>query len=77
LARLGPDPDVDVAEAKERDTWPARERVWLDRLRETSSNACVMILGSQHVNSFESLLRSDGWEVSVVERKWGTGKGGS
>ena len=75
LAGLGPHPDIDLAEAKERDAWPLRERVWLDRLREIPFNACVMILGSQHVKSFQSFSRSDAWEVAVVERKWGKGKG--
>jgi len=65
-AELGP---LDL-EAKEKEAWLIRERFWLERLREVPFNACVFILGSQHVESFELLLRSEGWEATVVEKNW-------
>lgn len=69
-AELEPLGQVGLAEAKKREAWLMRERFWLERLREVPFRACVFILGSQHVESFALLLRSEGWEAAVVEKKW-------
>jgi len=61
---------IDLAEAKEKEAWLIRERFWLERLREVPFSACVFILGSQHVERFELLLRSEGLEAAVVEKNW-------
>src|SRR5216683_5104087 len=58
LAELGPRPTVDLVEATEREDWRVREQHWLNTLRNVSFTTCVFILGSQHVESFETLLLS-------------------
>ena len=61
---------IELAEAKEKEAWLIRERFWLERLREVPFSACVFILGSQHVERFAWLLRSEEFKTVVVEKNW-------
>jgi len=56
--------------AEERKMWPIRESFWLERLRTLSFNECVFILGTEHVDSFGSLLRREGFTVQVNCTNW-------
>jgi hypothetical protein len=58
--------------AEERNYWPIRERFWLERLRTVAFHNCAFILGSEHVDSFGSLLGTEGYQVQVICRDWET-----
>ncbi len=59
-----------AVEAEARKTWPARERFWLERLRQVPFNRCAFVLGAEHVHTFGNLLSSEGFTVHVAQSYW-------
>jgi hypothetical protein len=59
-----------AVKAEARGTWPARERFWLDHLRQVPFNRCAFVLGAEHVQTFGSLLSSEGFTVHVAQSHW-------
>lgn len=57
-------------ETEARVYWPIRERFWLDRLMSRSSNRCLFVLGSNHVDSFSQLLSNQSIRNEIKSRKW-------
>lgn len=66
---LNPD-QVAIVDKKERAEWVIREGFWLTKLQKMNSRHGVFILGTQHVASFEQLLRSDGFDARVEKEDW-------
>ncbi len=50
--------------------WEIREKYWLDRLLEQNFRKCIFLIGSEHMNSFCSLLKHNGIEIKIIEKKW-------
>ena len=50
--------------------WPIREAEWLRRVEHQRCKLCLFILGSDHVLSFDSLIRKNGNLSRVLIEKW-------
>jgi hypothetical protein len=53
-----------------RKTWPAREGFWLERLRQVTFARCAFVLGAKHVETFGTLLSTEGFTVHVAHSHW-------
>lgn len=53
-----------------KDGWPERERCWWQKLREVVFTRCAFVLGTQHVESFATLLASEGIDVRIESKNW-------
>ncbi len=49
---------------------PERERYWLERLQSFDKFPVLFVLGSNHFESFTSLLTQSGFQVFEVVRDW-------
>jgi hypothetical protein len=47
-----------------------REKFWLEKIREVFVDPMLFICGIQHLDSFSSLLRENGYNCCLIERKW-------
>lgn len=57
-------------EIETRRYWPIRENFWLKKLSSCSSNRCLFVLGSNHVQSFSLLLSEHGIQNQVKVGRW-------
>jgi hypothetical protein len=48
----------------------ARERFWLERLLVTGLWPVLFVCGADHATHFADLLRSKGFDASVIEEQW-------
>ncbi len=53
----------------ERTFWPIRERYWLDQIKNFSQRV-LFVCGSKHIESFSSLLKQQGYTVSILDKKF-------
>ncbi len=55
------------------ETYPAREEIWLSRLRVNTNlkQKILFICGADHIDSFSSLLANNDISFEVLERDWG------
>lgn len=53
-----------------RKYWPAREAFWLRKLRELDSSRVLFVLGSDHVETFTTLLVRERLWVSCMVARW-------
>ena len=54
----------------ERCHWERREKYWLDRLVERNFKKCFFLIGSDHMVTFCSLLKSNGIKIKIISKKW-------
>lgn len=54
----------------EKSYWPKREDFWLRKIQANSPSRCLFVLGSNHVQSFSTLLSSHGISAEVKTCKW-------
>ncbi len=59
-----------LLEEDERSYWPIREKEWLRRIAGTNHNRLLYVLGSNHVESFASLLQQAQYHVDVISPRW-------
>ncbi|MFA4819134.1 MAG: hypothetical protein WC621_04815 [Patescibacteria group bacterium] len=50
--------------------WPVREGYWLDQIKNFSQRM-IFVCGSEHIKSFSSLLKQQGYTVSILDKKFG------
>lgn len=53
----------------ERTFWFVKERYWLDRIKNFSQKM-IFVCGSEHIKSFSSLLKQQGYVVSILDKKF-------
>ncbi len=51
-----------------------RERIWLEKLIEVFVDPMLFICGIQHLDSFSLLLKKNGYECNILEKKWSPNK---
>jgi hypothetical protein len=64
------DPDTATRAALSITDFERRERYWLEQLQSFDGFPAVFILGSEHFESFENLLKHSGFETVEVVRDW-------
>lgn len=53
-----------------RKHWPVREAFWLRKLRELGSSRVLFVLGSDHVETFTTLLVRERFWASCMVARW-------
>ena len=51
-----------------------REKIWLEKLKAVIVDPMLFICGIQHLGSFSSLLKKNGYECYILEKKWSPNK---
>jgi hypothetical protein len=59
--------DADTASRK-KEGYPGKERYWLEQLEVFDGFPAFFIMGADHVDNFNNLLRESGFETQVVVR---------
>jgi hypothetical protein len=63
-------PDEAVIQAELAASYRARERYWLERLKEHDGWPAIVVCGANHVEPFRKLLKSKGFRAEVVFSDW-------
>jgi hypothetical protein len=66
------DPDTDERERLGVNNDPKRERVWLERIQELKSSTTLFICGSNHLETFKTLLQESGTKTEILSDGWGS-----
>jgi hypothetical protein len=59
--------DADTA-TRNKEGYPGKERYWLEQLEVLDGFPALFIMGADHVDNFNNLLRESGFETQVVVR---------
>ena len=53
-----------------KESYAIRERCWLERLAELDAWPVLFICGANHIQSFSSLLASNGFQIHIAAKDW-------
>ena len=53
--------------------WDKRERLWLEKIKDTVFTRCLFILGHKHLHRFVQLLKTQGIENKILIEDFGNG----
>lgn len=56
-----------------KDNFHQRELYWLDCIRDKRNEDIIFICGNDHLESFTSILRQEGFQSKVHSKEWGLG----
>jgi hypothetical protein len=57
-------------DAEQKKHWPVREDFWFQRLKALGANHTLLVLGTDHVESFSALLNREAVSFVCLHERW-------